>query len=936
MKFPLYFLFLSLTFFGLTPVKAQSGISLTVEPTITLNRGLNTVDIMLQNDTQEDFKGTLFLKLPKELTSIVGEQISVHIDAGKKRFIALRLTTVALSSLKKKQLNLELRNLDQKMVLQRTVQLDVPEKRSVFIQDVSPLQYFRQVGDSIHVKLQVVNNGTTDEQVNILFSSPDRIGDRNFKAMPISLRSGQDSLLQFSFVVERYMLNLAQYTVRITGIYSNSDVFGNASILFSNISSDRNFQKMFRVESNETVYSRNFVDFQVNNPFDSRSMYYLRSEGAYRLGDGKLRYSFSGTQFGDFGSNPNINSTFVEFEQGQMQATLGNIQESDEISIYGRGAKVAYWNEDKTNKVSAGFIEKSNDLLGFYNNGSLGFSAFSRLMLGAQEDGRKAYDGQVVYSKDNSDSTRSFLFANTFDLLPKDYDKNLKLTGFIGGGLYSSFANDVRTNATQPSGAFGLKANGRIDKWSYSSDNFFSTGYYTGNRRGVFQLMERISRNIGKGNYSLGYSYFEYSPEFVSKYFNTFKSTNSRVDVSINIPVSSFFNWNMQPYWSKESGQFLLNNQVSNLTSRSLQFMSSVNLRSRSYKHNLYLTTEAGLISVEDELKDKFVFRGNFSYGYKGLGLFGTYQRGAFQVYELINSIRLGREDEDRFTVGASYSGAFFRRKFVWSANSSASFAPISGNGYATNVNGSYRVATNTMVTSSLQYTYTKGPTGYDYSYSNFRIGVRQNLKGKNLDLPTEKTGNMKVFCFYDNNNNNVFDAGDEIADSFNFTVRNVLFITNRKGHATFNKMPYGEYALFFPMRNGYQGVTKRVEINSSSLLVEVPLQKIAIVKGSITINFDPNLSMEVDLNLDGYKIMAEDDQGRSFEVKSSQTGDFEFNLPQGEYTFYVDVASIPANMFINFNQQKMSVEVSKSYTLEPFVIDVKAKKVEVKRFGVR
>jgi len=58
--------------------------------------------------------------------------------------------------------------------------------------------------------------------------------------------------------------------------------------------------------------------------------------------------------------------------------------------------------------------------------------------------------------------------------------------------------------------------------------------------------------------------------------------------------------------------------------------------------------------------------------------------------------------------------------------------------------------------------------------------------------------------------------------------------------------------------------------------------------------------------------------------------------LPQGEYTFYVDVASIPANMFINFNQQKMSVEVSKSYTLEPFVIDVKAKKVEVKRFGVR
>lgn len=69
-------------------------------------------------------------------------------------------------------------------------------------------------------------------------------------------------------------------------------------------------------------------------------MYYLRSEGGYRLADGKLRYALNVNQFGDFNSNPNINSTFIEFEKGNYQLTAGNIQENLEAAIYGRGGKL--------------------------------------------------------------------------------------------------------------------------------------------------------------------------------------------------------------------------------------------------------------------------------------------------------------------------------------------------------------------------------------------------------------------------------------------------------------------------------------------------------------------------------------------------------------------------------------------------------------------
>lgn len=97
------------------------------------------------------------------------------------------------------------------------------------------------------------------------FSSPDRLGDRNFKALAISLPAGKDSLLSYSFAIEKYMMSLAQYTIRVSGIYSNSDVFGNVGVLFSNVSSNRDYQKMFSMDNSNPIYSNNYIDLQLNN-----------------------------------------------------------------------------------------------------------------------------------------------------------------------------------------------------------------------------------------------------------------------------------------------------------------------------------------------------------------------------------------------------------------------------------------------------------------------------------------------------------------------------------------------------------------------------------------------------------------------------------------------------------------------------------------------
>lgn len=266
MRFSFY-LFIFVVFVTPKDGVAQSTVTLTVDSVLQLQAGLSALDVEMQNNSTTDFTGRIELQLPNGLVSIQDTRQAVLISAGKKRFLSLKFRSSMLSALKDKFFTVRLMNEAGNVVSEKRIHISVPEKRSVVLLDNTPLQYLRQVGDSVSVKLRVFNNGTTDEDVNILFSSPDRLGDRNFKALAISLPAGKDSLLSYSFAIEKYMMSLAQYTIRVSGIYSNSDVFGNVGVLFSNVSSNRDYQKMFSMDNSNPIYSNNYIDLQLNNFF---------------------------------------------------------------------------------------------------------------------------------------------------------------------------------------------------------------------------------------------------------------------------------------------------------------------------------------------------------------------------------------------------------------------------------------------------------------------------------------------------------------------------------------------------------------------------------------------------------------------------------------------------------------------------------------------
>lgn len=916
------------------PVWAQQGklVHLILPDQVRLEAGLNTVDLELVNNSEKDFTGEINLVLPQGLRALGADRLTFTVAAGKKRFITQRLQSQAPAQLRGQKVGVQLRDASGQLVDNKVMLIEVPPKKAVILQDVSEQQYLKHVGDSIFIRTRVINNGTTDEQIKILFSSPDRIGNTKFKEQNLFLSAGRDTLFILRFAVEKYMLNRAQYTLNITGLYDTGDVFGNLSVLLSNIAADRNYQQLFDNRGNLAAYSRNFFDLQLDNLLGEQKSYYLRSEGEYRLANGQIRYSAYLTKTGGM-DRPTLSNTYAAFQKGNNTYTVGNLQESMEASAYGRGIKFDHIDTARAANYTLGILQRSVDLLE-YTATDPGYTVFGKIVLAENKPEQRRYEGQLFYDRNGLDSTSSMLWTNNFDFLKQKYAGNTVLRGFVAAGLQSQYGRLAGRDSAMPSWAIGLRMDQRFAKWSFSSDNFYSSPYYTGNRRGSLQFVERVNRNWGKLSAALSYTFYRYNPSYLNTHFLNYASQSSRWDLSMYMPLSSFVTLSLLPNYNREEGVYLFSEGVRNLKSKSWRMLSTINLRSRNLQHNLNVTTEGGIVNMTGEASGLFAIRTDVNYNYKSLGLSASYQQGAFQISDLVSALLIGRSFGNRFSLGPRVSGSLLQERLQWTANARANLSSSYGNSFGGNASLNYRVLKNTLLTGVFQYNYSVMKTGYDYDFNNLRIGVRQNLKGSNLDRPAIKTGNLRVFCFYDRNFNGIFDQGDIPMVDHSFTVKGVLFVTDKAGYASFKKLPYGSYLFFSPKQGQYMAVSKEIAIQQSNLEIQVPLQRGGMVKGAVRVEYTQGLSLETDLNLDVYKVLAKDRNGRIIEMYTDKDGHFEFGLPEGTYSFYLDNAIFPVNVFTDQEAQSGTVKLDADLVLEPFVLKVKSKKVNVKRFG--
>lgn len=256
-----------------------------------------------------------------------------------------------------------------------------------------------------------------------------------------------------------------------------------------------------------------------------------------------------------------------------------------------------------------------------------------------------------------------------------------------------------------------------------------------------------------------------------------------------------------------------------------------------------------------------------------------------------------------------------------------------SGENYIGNASLQYRVLKNTILSSSYYYYYLNSKSNYTNGYGNIQVGVRQNLPSGVSSGQQTKNGDLEVFCFYDNNNNGIFDTGDSKAVNYTLLINDLMLTTDRQGQVAFKNIPYGELAVVFPPKEGFQANNQKILISRSKTKLSVPLQQSVQIEGAIQLAYDPVRSVSVDTDLLGYKVYAKDNYGHVFESQTDTKGSYSLLLPEGEYIFFMDESTFPENIYLDQNSYPMKVTIGQKATAPAFNLQIKAKNIQIKRF---
>ncbi|SOE20476.1 hypothetical protein SAMN06298216_0966 [Spirosomataceae bacterium TFI 002] len=208
--------------------------------------------------------------------------------------------------------------------------------------------------------------------------------------------------------------------------------------------------------------------------------------------------------------------------------------------------------------------------------------------------------------------------------------------------------------------------------------------------------------------------------------------------------------------------------------------------------------------------------------------------------------------------------------------------------------------------------------------------------KSLNIPLPFFKKFNtLKLSLFKDNNNNNVYDEGEESVNGATIKVNDKFLSTNGKGEVQLQNVKKGNYVIDYQsVDNQYGWKTKSITRDTVKLqkdkTVYISFKKTNTISGKINVERAP-YSINKAPDLLGIKVIAINLNGETFQTLTDENGNFFFNLSDDIY-----VVQIPTNLYGNiykFDQSKFQVNLfeQRDPTIELNLVE-KSRKLNIKK----
>lgn len=909
-----------------TEIMFASPLKVEVRESVVGDQMINHI-LKITNTWDVPLKGAVVVDVPAGIRSLSQAERSVDVMPGDSVFIPFRfLLTKNLESGNKK-IGYILLNEEREELVNNEVTIEIePRRRMTLITDNAPV-LLANPDDSVRITATVNNIGNITEEVTLVFNVPNLQNMNPFTEMTVSLAPGEQHEFIHNFIPSDNLLKLAQFQVQITAMRGNEkNIFDSKKIIVRSVVSQHNYNSFFSdyilLQGEGTPDNAIRMSYRQYN--NSSSMLqiqggsYLDKPAGYIHLKGNI-YKYNAQQL------PVITNTSLTYKLFENEFILGSVSELAEMPLFGRGAKATLSNKGKNKRITFGAIDQNYNLLGSRPWFKDYYSFYLKGEFGRNND--KVRTGATyIYQRNPYEKASYHVGSLEWNFLfGKNWSIGLKTHGSMGN--YENLPEESKY-----SGAAEMRYRGMLfSDLTLNGTAYYSDPYFPGNRKGTLAFSHNMNWKVSKETYvSASYSFNRAEPKSYTYDFN-YLSQNSYGSFSISLPqirsLSSSLYYHHQNENSPSYSRLILTGDgPQNLKMVSNRLGWQWRWQDPEVKYSFFGSIEGGIYNNPTEGNLIGQGKGTLSYSYRWLSTELSYQYGAYYLYEHVMAQRENK-NFNRLTLSAMINHRF-SRKFTFT--SGINFVMDTYQGIVPSIN------------TNVQY-YPKGNVslflnGYWYKYPFFNshimsteVGLRYHFKRPEPLKGRKSQVIAKVY--YDHNNNGRFDNGDEAATGYLIDIDQKTFISGNNGRMLYKSVPFGEYTIR-PVQSGkWTFEQKELAVNSFRTEVEIPLRQSGTLHGSIRYVTGEH-SVEIVPRLEGIRFTITNADAKLHQtVVTDENGGFVAFFPAGKYTIKLDNKTMMELTECKEPMRTFEIEAGKVNKQAPFIIEVKERKVNVRRF---
>jgi len=904
-------------------------IHLEVTPKVEIkSKEWETVVVEMENVGSEDFDGILTVDVPSGMDVIGSAKIPIRIAANKKRYQPIRLRVNQLQKAGTVSVGFTLKT-QENPIAETSTSVFIPTYHRVRIFTEEPTVFMKNIGDSIRIDFQIVNLGNQDEILELVVNLPQELEYRKRTPTQIKLPAFTDTIVTYSRLIDRKMLQLEQFSIRVALLNKHMEFMANTLFFVQNTASQRRYKSPADLNTQNRSWTKNQISFGIRDIGQNSQSYTAQGRGEFLLDKSQVNFNVDAIWWDRPQVKPMMTNTWVAYENEHMGVRAGNIQDH-ETNMYINGRGVTFNYKDAFNTQSdfhLGVIDKTYNLLDPVDHTSIEeFNVFAKF----KNIKTKNSNQNLFYVFDKSFEGYTNLLQNSIQWTPNE---SWRLNIAAGGANTYYMLNAL--NTTKFSGALDVNYIGQIGGFQVKGNNTWSSAYYPGIRRGVLSFNNGISKQKDQYKFWLNGSYLKNNPKYISFH----AATNERESYGANAGVSSVlganFRYSLSPEYFREKGAFftVIDESSTTLSMENVYVHTTLSWYSRKSGQSLVATLSNGISNLSYSKGPTFINRTNLAWNYNGFNLNASYQNGGFYLSEsAYNYLYDNQSSIERWTMASGYYRMMFNNNLQGNAQIIYQADRFFGNTW------SYNLQSNLNVSNFLEFYF--GLQGSYYEKAQHFSPKFLMRAGVNLKLPNgrqavlSRSGNINVFVYYDNNNNNQFDEGiDFPAKNELVAINKVNFITDDQGKVGYNKVPHGQYKIEARVSKWYSE-EQVVAIDSKRTQVAIPLQRTGTLRGKIDVQEIGIMNEQVTGSLARIHIVLTDPNGKKWTAMTNDSGDFSIYLPTNTYNVHIPKEHLPNKTSLKDIPNTVEIVQSKITILDTLYLHVEKRNIEIKRFG--